>query len=704
MSSIGPAQGPLALAEQAYGLVQISPRRAQVLAKRALAVASAEGDIEAEIAAQRALGWVQNVLGDTRAARTSLRAGIRLAERHGNPRSAAMLRRNFAVSLARAGQTRAAQREIAVAVASLSGRDRAQSEVHRMAIHYIASSPDPVLHRQMCADAAKALRLLRREGDEIWEARLLYNRGLLHLDRGELERAEADLRRAHELYAHVGAEAAAANAVVLLAWLALLRGEILTCLNTLENVQADLGPGELGYLKYNLDECRVLALAQARLLPEARAAAEAYVELCVGTDRGDNVAWTMLNLAKIAMASLDLVAARRFATRAARSYAARGKLPNAALARAVSLRAQLLAGNLRRSSIHSGLDAAVVLENAGWRRDALRTHLLVSRIALAVGSSATASRELELARQLRTRGTVLDRIEFCHAQALMQLDRDDRAAALRQLEAGLRLLDGYRTALGALELRATASGIGVELSQLGLRIALESSRPGKILVWAERLRGSALRLPQVRPSTDRKLSALQAELRRAAAQIRDAEGKGKAPPGIAARQARLEAAIRTRTRLVESDGEATSAAMHHRDVAHALGERVLVEYVELDGVLRALTLADGRLTLNELGPVDATSELGWLRFALARLARGGNTEPQRAALLGNARAAAAALDAALIEPLLATLGKAPLVVVPTGSLHAIPWAALPSQRGRPIVVAPSLSVWLRLDERPRSRR
>ncbi len=72
--------------------------------------------------------------------------------------------------------------------------------------------------------------------------------------------------------------------------------------------------------------------------------------------------------------------------------------------------------------------------------------------------------------------------------------------------------------------------------------------------------------------------------------------------------------------------------------------------------------------------------------------------------MSNAQAAAAALDRLLVEPLLPELGEGPLVVVPTGALHALPWGALPSLRGRPLVVAPSLSVWLGLARRPRSRR
>jgi CHAT domain-containing protein len=43
------------------------------------------------------------------------------------------------------------------------------------------------------------------------------------------------------------------------------------------------------------------------------------------------------------------------------------------------------------------------------------------------------------------------------------------------------------------------------------------------------------------------------------------------------------------------------------------------------------------------------------------------------------------------------------VIVPTGELHALPWAALPSLRGRPLVVTPSLSAWLALAGRSQSR-
>jgi CHAT domain-containing protein len=47
----------------------------------------------------------------------------------------------------------------------------------------------------------------------------------------------------------------------------------------------------------------------------------------------------------------------------------------------------------------------------------------------------------------------------------------------------------------------------------------------------------------------------------------------------------------------------------------------------------------------------------------------------------------------LVAPLAAGLGDRPVVIVPTGSLHGMPWAMLPQLRGRPVTVAPSAATW-----------
>lgn len=695
----------LTLAEQAHGLVQADPRRALALAERALAASVAAGDAEAEVASRHALGWAQYVLGDAHSGRATLTIGIRLARRSSNRRGEGLLRRHLAFWLALDGETRAAQREIAAAISLLPGIDRARSQVQRIEVHRKSNNADAELHRRVSGDAARALRLVRQVGDELWEARLLNARGLLHLDRGELDAAETDLAGARDIFDRLGARAAALDMTVVIAEIALLRGEVLAALEMLDEVEPALTAGRAHeYNLENLEECRMRALVAVRMLPEARAAAEALLELCARTRRRDWVPSIALDLAAIAMMAGDAVAGARLASRAERLFVARGRSANAALARAMLLRARLQQGGLQRASVRSALEAAAVLGTARWRGDELRTRLVAARVALAVGDGATAAEQLTLAQTLGTHGTVTDRIELHHARALQALSRGEPAAAERLLRRGLQLLDDYRGALGAIELRATASGIGAELAQQGLRIALASGRPAMILAWAEQLRGNALRLPSVRPPRDPKLRRLQTELRRVATEARAAEEAGRQVRGLARRRGELESAIRARARLLRGEaGTRTAGPDLRKEAAEALGERALVEYVEVDGMLLALTLSRRRLALHELGPVEATAELEWLRFALGRLARGSQRVAERAATLGNAAAAAAALDHLLLEPLLGALEDRPLVVVPTGPLHALPWGRLPSLRERPVVVAPSLATWLDLARRPRSR-
>src|SRR5262249_27306702 len=142
MSTAAPPHEALALAEQASALVQVRPRQALTLAERAFAAARAERDGGAEVAALHALAWAQHVLGDNRALSTA-RAGIRAAERTGDRRGVGLLRRRLAMTLAFAGKTRAAQRELDAALPLLSGLERAESEVHRVALYHAADRSDP---------------------------------------------------------------------------------------------------------------------------------------------------------------------------------------------------------------------------------------------------------------------------------------------------------------------------------------------------------------------------------------------------------------------------------------------------------------------------------------------------------------------------------------------------------------------------------
>ncbi len=130
----------------------------------------------------------------------------------------------------------------------------------------------------------------------------------------------------------------------------------------------------------------------------------------------------------------------------------------------------------------------------------------------------------------------------------------------------------------------------------------------------------------------------------------------------------------------------------------ALGSRALVEFVHDGAHLRAVVvLARSAPRLVALGATadEVGQELAALRAALRRLARGVGSAASKAVARSNAEHAARRLDDLLLAPLAELCGERELVLVPTGELHAVPWAALPSCAARALSVAPSAALWLR---------
>jgi CHAT domain-containing protein len=134
----------------------------------------------------------------------------------------------------------------------------------------------------------------------------------------------------------------------------------------------------------------------------------------------------------------------------------------------------------------------------------------------------------------------------------------------------------------------------------------------------------------------------------------------------------------------------------------ALGDRALVELVALDGRLHALVMVRGRVAHRVLGPVDETlRELAALRFGVRRLVlRYGSAASRRAAADG-VRHACGRLDGLLLAPVADLIGDRPLVLAPTGDLHALPWPMLDHCRDRSLSVVPSSALWWQASTRPR---
>ena len=684
---------PVQLAEEARALVQAKPLDAKDLAQEALQLARDRNDSEGEAAALHAFGFAQYALGDPGALGT-MRSAIRLAERHGHLERAALTRRNLAMCLAYAGKARTSIREIEVARTTLRGIERARTEVFRIPVYEMAGRG-----AEGIAGSSAALRALRARGDSIWEARLLYNRAAALTKLGHHERAGTDLERARDLYDESGLDAAASDARIELARARFREGDYLACLADLDLVDV---AGLSDWAACWLYLWRAEALVALRLLPEARADLARFEERSRAAEAVDSLNKERLDAARLALAAGDTETAAAMAAAARRAFAARGQPTFSAEATLIGVAAAARQGSVTRASLRAGSHATQRLADDGRVLEALRGHLTVARAAAVSGLDRIAERELEAARPLERRGTVVDRIELRYVDALHCVD-SDALRAQRRLRNGLDLLEVFRATLGAAELRATTSALGVELSRLGLTIAAGSGRASDILAWAERLRSNALRLPAERAPVDRQARRQQQELRSIDRALHLAEGDGKTNRSLTSRRSELEASLRERARLKRSSTDGRVGELDKQSATRALGSRALVEYIELDGGLHAVTLHRGELALHELAGGDIAADLEWLRFALRRIARGGLARDGRASTLANASTAAEALDRRLVAPLLDTIGDAPLVIVPTGPLHAVPWGALPSLRGRPVAVAPSLSTWLDL-AKPRRRR
>ncbi len=321
----------------------------------------------------------------------------------------------------------------------------------------------------------------------------------------------------------------------------------------------------------------------------------------------------------------------------------------------------------------------------------------VGRVALALGQPAVARAELAQAAEARRRGTADLRARAWHATALLRLAEGDRPGARRALARGISVVDEYRATLGATELRAHASGHGIDLARLGVRLALEDGRPAQVLRWAERGRAGALRRPAVRPPDDERLATELAELRRIRTEAREAAIQGSSSADLRARAAAVEKSVRNRTRRT-ADGRGRDEWVEAADtgrvdvasVREALGDRVLVEYVALEGTLHAVVVTRRRTLLYRLGPVaDVDRERRYLLFALRRLL----WPRSRAAAESGVETTAARLDGLLLGRLRLPSGV-PLVVVPTGALHGLPWTTLPTLAGRSTTIAPSTALWL----------
>ncbi len=271
----------------------------------------------------------------------------------------------------------------------------------------------------------------------------------------------------------------------------------------------------------------------------------------------------------------------------------------------------------------------------------------------------------------------------------------NRRSAKIAIGTAVRLLDEHRASLGAIDLRAYASGHRAEATALGLRMALEDGQAARVLEWAERSRASHLLLPPVRPPHDPELARALSELRAVVAEVSEHRRAGRSSAKFVRRQISLEREIRDHRRHQRNEEPFQPTAPVPAPVLSAgLDGSALVEFIHLDGQLYAVTVVGGRVRLRHLQPLAVIRDLiERVPFALHRLARHRGDAADQSAAHALLRHAALRLDEALFGPLAGELGDRDLVVIPTGPLQSMPWSILPFCGGRSVTVSPSAALW-----------
>ncbi|MFC7649350.1 CHAT domain-containing protein [Streptosporangium lutulentum] len=373
------------------------------------------------------------------------------------------------------------------------------------------------------------------------------------------------------------------------------------------------------------------ALIAAHLPGEARVLLDLAVPELIAAGAEVALSEARLLRARVELRTGDPRRARESAALAAAGLAAQGRTTLTPLAVEILLRARLMLEPPSGELLAEMLACVDALAAAGHSNASAALRFTSAEVSLQLGDLAAADDQLgRLA--CRGRGVVTRQ-----ATALRRALAGDRRGAFAAVRSGLAEVGAAAKAFENPMVRAHAVREGEPLAELGLALALETGRGRTLLAWTERWRA-----------------------------------------------------------VVGGTGQPVAPDLD--ELRAALGDRVLVEFVRHGDELVAVAVTPDRVVLRRLGPFTAVAEATVrLRYGLRRthLLDGRASEPA---------GEAAELERLLFGPLRERrsrsagrgdpLGDRPLVIVPTGTLHTLPWPLLPMNADRPVTVAASAATWL----------
>ncbi|MGY1496027.1 CHAT domain-containing protein [Streptomyces sp. QTS52] len=638
--------------------------------------------------AHQVIGMWQRDFGDMRVALRHLRRARDLAADAGSAEREADVLGTLGVALVHAGRTRQGLAAFEQGVDRGTGHTRARVLYRRAYAWWVLGH-----HREALDDVRRAIPVLRQADDTIWTARALTLRATVHLALGRPERADADFTAAEQLWDTTGQEHDKADVVESRALAAYRAGDIPAALRLFDEAAERYARLGTPIFMFYIRRCEVLMAAG--LAPEAVAEADAALGVLDGIGgQSTRKAELLLTAAKAARLADDPHTAIARAAVAVRLFAGQRRSWWEVHARLVLLEARVATG---RTSGRLVADAAALADRlaAFGSPAAPEASLLAGRIALALGWTEDAEKHLRVAARSRRVGPPLARMTGWAAQALRAEAAGSGRGVLEACRRGLAVLDDHRMTLGASELRARATAQGAELAALAQRATLESGGPRRLLVWSERLRATVLSAPPVRPPDDPALVQSLTAFREIAARAEEARIDGRPVPALEREQRRLEREVRAHTLHIRGESPGSGRRFDPGRLLERLGGGVrLVEIAVVDGRVQVLLCGEGRVRRFEAGLLaDAVTEAEHVQAGLRRLAH-----PGAEGRLPVLEAAGRRLEELLLGAAVPHLGPGPVVVVPPGRLHRVPWALLPSLRERVLSVSPSASSWLRAQE------
>jgi len=649
-------------------------------------IASQVRSDEVTVVALWALGHAAREMNDLAAAERHLTRASELANELGLKWRKAQVQSALVGVLTANGRPEDALEVASEVVHLRSDAERAELEMRR------ATALEQIGHLRSAISAYDAaLPAIHAGPDPLVEIRLLCNRTIALAFEGNTRRALADSLEAERLADEEGQALLAGGASHNTGFVYGVDGDVVSALAAFD--RADRRYAEVGYPGrcegvLAADRCAVLLVAG--LVDEAVVSADIAVRVLTGVDDIGDLAEARLLQARSHLACGNHHDALDAADDAHAKFMEAHRPGWAALASHVMLRSRLLSADdviADDTSLDHISQIAQELDDFGWPAEAVSVRVSAAELAVRAGDTALAERHLQSSAAMRARGRPDRRANVWLATAMLRRLQGNDVGAARAVDAGLRTVLDYQTSVGATDLRVGAAVHAEELGRLGVELAIDTRKPRRILVAAERLRATAFGRTLPGPAAHEQLRGERSRLRELQA-MRDPMAQDDSLQEEIKQQERR---LQNLARQIRGAG-GTRSTLDLAQLFASLGEGQLVEFVEHRGAFGAVTVSAGRCRFHELTPLNTIQDaIETAQFSLQRAGREGASPSSGAAAVRSFEDCMSTIDDLLIAPLRLTSDR--VLVVPSGILQNVAWSALPSLRHRHLSITPSAHRW-----------